>query len=172
MYRERTFSGKKWVPFLKGGEYSPYYGETNLVINWENDGQEIKEWVVSNTEDPTTTHWSRNVRSHSFYFRPGISFLTRTSQRLCSIPLPRGCIFSHVSPAVFVSEDELLGTLIGMIFVLESFFSFFHARDIDDEDETTKYRKKYEVGLAQVIPWAPLDESKYRRIAPALHPLP
>jgi hypothetical protein len=24
-FRAQTFSGKKWVPFAKGGEYSPYY---------------------------------------------------------------------------------------------------------------------------------------------------
>ena len=25
--RRRTFEGKRWVPFAKGGEYSPYYAD-------------------------------------------------------------------------------------------------------------------------------------------------
>jgi hypothetical protein len=51
---------KLWVPLAKGGDYSPYYADLHLVVNWKNDGEEIKSWVVSNASDPTTTHWSRN----------------------------------------------------------------------------------------------------------------
>jgi hypothetical protein len=32
--RQRTFEGSRWVPFAKGGEYSPYYGDHHLVVNW------------------------------------------------------------------------------------------------------------------------------------------
>ena len=41
--RQRTFAGKRWVPFAKGGEYSPYYSDLHLVVNWERDGEEIME---------------------------------------------------------------------------------------------------------------------------------
>lgn len=35
-------SGKKWYPHNKGGDYRKWYGNFDWVINWENDGFEIK----------------------------------------------------------------------------------------------------------------------------------
>ncbi len=71
---DRTHKGKRWVHFAKGGVYSPFYADLHLVINWENDGGEIKSWVVSNPADPGTTHWSRRVANSEYYFRPGLTW--------------------------------------------------------------------------------------------------
>ena len=38
---QRLGKGRKWVRFSKGGEFSRYYGDVHLVVNWENDGEEI-----------------------------------------------------------------------------------------------------------------------------------
>jgi type II restriction/modification system DNA methylase subunit YeeA len=35
-------SGKKWFPYNKGGEFRKWYGNNEYVVNWENDGEEIK----------------------------------------------------------------------------------------------------------------------------------
>ena len=40
--REETFKGKEWVPFIKGGD--AYYSNILHLVNWENDGEEIKRW--------------------------------------------------------------------------------------------------------------------------------
>ena len=34
--------GYKWYPHHKGGEYRKWYGNNEWIINWENDGKEIK----------------------------------------------------------------------------------------------------------------------------------
>lgn len=36
--------GKKWVPINKGGEYRKWYGNHEYIVNWENDGYEIKNF--------------------------------------------------------------------------------------------------------------------------------
>jgi hypothetical protein len=36
-------SGAKWFPYNKGGEYRKWYGNTENVVNWKDDGFEIKE---------------------------------------------------------------------------------------------------------------------------------
>jgi type II restriction/modification system DNA methylase subunit YeeA len=33
-----------WVPYNKGGSYRKWYGNREYIINWENDGQAIKEY--------------------------------------------------------------------------------------------------------------------------------
>lgn len=35
--------GMKWIPYNKGGEFRKWYGNHDYVVNWENDGCEIKE---------------------------------------------------------------------------------------------------------------------------------
>ena len=37
-----TFNTKKWYPYNKGGEYRKWYGNDDLVIDWQNDGANIK----------------------------------------------------------------------------------------------------------------------------------
>lgn len=43
-----SFNGeltKKWFPCTKGGEYRKWYGNFEYIVNWENDGFEIKHFV-------------------------------------------------------------------------------------------------------------------------------
>ena len=34
----------KWLPYNKGGDYRKWYGNNNLVVNWENAGYEIRNY--------------------------------------------------------------------------------------------------------------------------------
>ena len=36
-------NGKKWIPYNKGGEYRKWYGNQEYIVNWEDNGLEIKE---------------------------------------------------------------------------------------------------------------------------------
>lgn len=38
-----TFSNKKWYPFNKGGAFRKWHGNNEYIVNWRNDGQEVKE---------------------------------------------------------------------------------------------------------------------------------
>jgi hypothetical protein len=100
--RQRTFDGRCWVPFAKGGAYSPYYADLHLVVNWERDGKRIKEFVVTL---PGTSHWSRRVASDSYYFRPGLTWPRRTNG-LSFRALPAGCVFGDKGPVAFVPHES------------------------------------------------------------------
>ena len=64
--REETFEGKKWVPFAKGGK--PFFHDIPLVVNWGNDGEEVK-----NYRDDNGRLLSR-PQNESFYFQEGLTF--------------------------------------------------------------------------------------------------
>src|SRR5262249_51450815 len=34
-----------WVPFCKGGAFSPYYADIHLVVKWHSEGDEMKAWA-------------------------------------------------------------------------------------------------------------------------------
>ena len=38
----------KWIPYCKGGEFRRWYGNIVHIINWENDGFEIRNFRDSN----------------------------------------------------------------------------------------------------------------------------
>lgn len=50
-------NGHKWYPYNKGGQYRKWYGNREYVVNWENEGYEIK-----NNIDPNTGR----IRSHNY----------------------------------------------------------------------------------------------------------
>lgn len=71
---EANLSGKKWFPYSKGGTYRRWYGNFEYVVNWQNDGKELKEFVTNNPKDPNTTHWSRRLFNLEFSFKPVITW--------------------------------------------------------------------------------------------------
>jgi hypothetical protein len=114
-YRRQTFEGRDWVPFAKGGAYSPYYSDLHLVVNWERDGEEMKNWAGSLYNG---SHWSRIIKNVDFYFCPGLTWSDRTSRLFSARPLPAGSIFSVKGSAGFFTGEELyaLGIMNSLIF--------------------------------------------------------
>ena len=97
----QTFEGKKWVPFAKGGAYSPYYADLHLVVNWEKDGEEIRAF-----KDPQTGRAHSRPQNTDFYFRPGLTWPLR-AKAFCPQVLPEGTIFSVRGPAVLAPQEDL-----------------------------------------------------------------
>jgi hypothetical protein len=94
--------GKRWLPFAKGGEYSPYYADLHLVVDWENNGERIRSAAADRGESE-----SRTIRSQSQYFRPGLTWSVRSQKGFSIRPLPADSIFGHVGPTVLVNRNEL-----------------------------------------------------------------
>lgn len=91
--RRRTHEGKRWAPFAKGGAYSPFYADIHLVVNWEDDGEEMKAFPGA------------VIRNPDYYFRPGLTWPRRTSGLSFRV-LPAGCVFGDKGPAGFAPDDD------------------------------------------------------------------
>ena len=63
----------KWFPYNKGGEYRKWFGNREYVVNWENDGYEIK-----NFKDEYGKVKSR-PQNQNYYFRKGITWSSISS---------------------------------------------------------------------------------------------
>lgn len=97
----------KWFPYNKGGDYRKWYGNNNLVVNWENDGYEIR-----NNFDLATGR----IRSHNyngvFAFLPGITWSAISSSDIHVRYSPPGFLFDSTGAKGFAkSEPELLTAL-------------------------------------------------------------
>ena len=96
--KEASLSKLKWFPYKKGGDFRKWYGNNDYVVNWENNGFEIKTetlkvypqltwdnlgWKISNESDffSLCLEWSRISASYLGvrYCEPGFIFDTNGS---------------------------------------------------------------------------------------------
>ena len=102
---ESTLDGKyKWVPHNKGGSFRRWYGNRDYVVNWRNDGEEIKIAVVNNPTDPDTTFWSRRIFNWNKFFKQGISWSDVATGKLACRFIPAGAIFNATGPTFFAND--------------------------------------------------------------------
>ena len=87
----------KWFPYNKGGEFRKWYGNNEYVINWENEGKEIKEYghLVP--------------RSMKYQFRESVTWNKITSGTNGFRYKPTGNMFDVGGLSMFAhSHDDLL----------------------------------------------------------------
>lgn len=105
---EAKNSKKKWFPYNKGGEYRKWYGNYVYVVNYENDGEEIKEFT---SHLPQGT-WVR-VMSREYYFKPSLTWTLTSTTTFGVRYSPQGAIFDVAGSSLFPYGDYfyLLGLL-------------------------------------------------------------
>ena len=98
---------KKWFLFQKGGAFRRWYGNLEYVVNWENDGAEIKYWVTHNPSDPDTTSWSRRIFNTHLYFKKGFTWSVISSGKISFRVTDESSMISNAAAGIFnVDEDN------------------------------------------------------------------
>jgi hypothetical protein len=93
----------KWIPYNKGGDFRKWYGNNELVVNWENDGREIKDFAV---ERNNGKHWSRFVQNTDFFFKEGICWSFINFSRFAVRYKPIGYIFDVQGTSAFPEKEN------------------------------------------------------------------
>ncbi|WP_198080378.1 BREX-1 system adenine-specific DNA-methyltransferase PglX [Acinetobacter calcoaceticus] len=88
---DNEISEKKWFPYTKGGEFRKWYGNNFWVVNWQNDGYQIKQ------------HRSSRPQNRDKYFLEGLSYTNISSSQFASRYTPSGFIFDQKG-SMFFSE--------------------------------------------------------------------
>ena len=97
--------GNGWFSFAKGGSYSRYYSEVHLCVNWHRDGAQIKN-NLNEKGGVRSNVWMLRDTAANFFGRPGFTWPLRTQGGLSLRAVPRGCIFGHKGPMVFIADDS------------------------------------------------------------------
>ena len=108
-------SGKRWAPYNKGGDFRKWYGNQEYVVNWENDGSEIKKNTLAKYPQLTPGNLGWKISNEKYYFLSAITWSDVTSARNAFRFIPNGFIFdgrgSSAFPHLKVFSDSLLGYL-------------------------------------------------------------
>ena len=120
------------------------YFDHHLSINWNDDGAEMKAWIVVRYGGG---HWARNIRSTDHYLRPGLTWPRRTNGLSFRI-MPQGCIFADKGPAIFVANDAP-DTLLALCALVNSkAFGML----VSVQLARVELAQSFEVGLIQQTP--------------------
>ena len=94
-------TNKKWFPYNKGGSFRKWWGNQEFIINWENDGEELRNFKKS------------VLRNSQFYFHQSLSWSKISSGKIAFRYYPNGFIFDVAGCSVFV--DDYLNYIFGFL---------------------------------------------------------
>lgn len=125
----------KWYPYNKGGEYRKWYGNNDYIVNWENDGFEIKNFKDSNGK------LRSRPQNLEYYFKEAITWSKVSGSSIAFRYKPFGHIFDVAGTSIFSSHDQLI-YLLGLN----------NSKVIMNILKSTSPTLNYEVGQIGAIP--------------------
>ena len=128
----------KWIPCIKGGTYRKWYGNQELVIDWENNGSKIKQCK------------SAVIRNTQYYFKENISWSEITTGDISFRYNEPGFIFDQKGPCCFSENSNNLYIICGFLNTkVTQFFLNILCPTLD-----------YSVGPVSCIPYVPTTDIK------------
>ena len=89
--------GYKWIPCNKGGQFRRWYGNNEYIINWDNDGTELKAFATMKNNGK---HWSRFLKSLDCFYHEGVTWSKITSGDFSCRYMPEGYIMESAACAI------------------------------------------------------------------------
>lgn len=107
IYEATSFNNsKKWFPINKGGIYRKWYGNNEYVINWYNDGEDIKAFSGS------------VIRNPQYYLRESLTWTMLSASCFGIRYSKQGKLFEGAGPSLFIEgadKNYILGFLCSKI---------------------------------------------------------
>lgn len=94
---------RRWFPYNKGGIGRKWYGNQEYLVNWENDGLEIKNFKPA------------VVRNPDFYFNPSISWGLIASTYSSFRVYPAGFIYDVAGMSLFPYDESIKSSILGWL---------------------------------------------------------
>jgi hypothetical protein len=104
-------SGRTWFPYNKGGAMRRWFGNHSEVVLWENNGEEIKEYV--NKKYPYLKgNIDYVIKDRGYYLKESISWSFVSSKDISFRYYPKGFVFDVSGSSIFHSSTEKIKSLL------------------------------------------------------------
>ncbi|MCR5601455.1 MAG: N-6 DNA methylase [Ruminococcus sp.] len=100
---------KKWYLLNKGGEFRRWYGNREFVVNWENDGEEIKNFRDNNGK------LRSRPQGLNYNFHPSVSWSQITNGGFSVRYFDENFMFNVAGTSVFPENEKQLLMLLGLL---------------------------------------------------------
>ena len=102
----------KWYPYNKGGTFRKWYGNKDCVINWQNDGEEVKNYAVERNKG---NHWSRYIQNLDFMLKEGITWSFISSSYFGVRYTEIGSLFDYAGCSLFPQKASDIPYFMGLL---------------------------------------------------------
>jgi len=106
---ESKNSGYKWVPYNKGGKRRQWYGNYDYLVNWENNGEEIRNFTDSNGK------LRSRPQNTDYYFKEAVTWPLITSGGFSIRYRSSGSIHDVSGMSAFSIDTEKLLYILGIL---------------------------------------------------------
>lgn len=89
----------KWFYYSKGGPYNKWYGNNWTIVNWENDGYEIKNYRDENGKQKS------RPQNEKYYKQSGVTYTSSGSKGVSFRLQPKNYLFDVGGSGVFPTSD-------------------------------------------------------------------
>lgn len=100
----------KWIPYSKGGTFRKWYGNNLYVVNFENDGETVCQYI-DNTPGVNVKSNGR-VINRNYYYREALTWSLTSSNNFGVRYRPSGFIFDVNGMSVFPETKTLFFSLL------------------------------------------------------------
>lgn len=102
---EAQHGRRKWFPYMKGGNFQRWWGNQEFVVDWENDGEEIRNLDIESGKVAS------RPQNTDFYFRRGVTWTLLSAKGFTGRISPGGFIFDVNGMTCFPSEEQITPTI-------------------------------------------------------------
>lgn len=92
----------KWYAYNKGGLFRQWYGNNEYVVNWENNGQDIRNFPKA------------SIGACTHFFEEGITFTFLTSSVNSFRYSPNGHLYDMAGPCIYPNNKDEQWYLLGL----------------------------------------------------------
>ncbi|MDS1042981.1 hypothetical protein QM013_22930, partial [Pseudomonas aeruginosa] len=145
-----SMSRDGWLPFAKGGNHSPYYVDQQLLLNWMDDGSELRAGYQTKAIAGT------RLDGNEYFGRRGLTWPLR-SRSFSPQALTCASSFSARGYCAFFPEGEELMAL-----------ALFNSQVFDYLFKVALGRfgfPEFIVGILQLLPWPKIGDSQSSQLA-------
>ena len=134
----------RWMDYCKGGDYSKYYDDPHLLVDWRGNGKHIQDSYGQ----------AVRLRDPQNYQQAGVNYPLVTVLGMNARVMPCGCIFDNTAPSVLQEKPEDIW--IHLAYVNTRIFEYF-VRLLTSS-------RHWQVGYLRSVPFPLLTESVRREI--------
>lgn len=141
---QRCDKSKKWFPMSKGGSFRRWYGNLEWIINYENDGKELKDFAIAIYKCS-----SRTIQNTQFYFKEGLTWSALTSGVFSVRWQEEGALFGSGGYCAFTEDKNRFSILALLNSKVTAAFAQYVSPTLN-----------YEVGHIKTIPVVMSNENE------------
>jgi len=142
--KEAKISSYKWFPYNKGGSFRKWYGNQDLVVDWMNDGQNIKNDKLDKLERGLCLPSNSKPKNMDWYFKESLSWSKISSGSFSLRYFPKGFVFDVAGCSIFTEDIASNKFILG----------FLNSKVIDTLLKVLSPTLNYEVGTIKSLPIA------------------